>query len=46
MFEELGGVGFVALILRVRLGIAGTAGLVSIVNIDVAEAEPGDGVCG
>ena len=44
MFEELGGVGVVALMLRVRLGITGTAGLVSIVNIVVVEAEPGDGV--
>ena len=44
MFEELGGVGVVALTLRVRLGVTGVAGLVSIVNIVVDEAEPGDGI--
>ncbi len=43
MFEELDGVGVVALTLRVRLGIEGVAGLVSMVNI-VVEAELGDGI--
>ena len=43
MFEEFGGVGVVALTLRVRLGITGVAGLVSMVNI-VVEAELGDGI--
>ena len=44
MFEELESVGAVALRLRVRLGTVDVAGLVSMVNIVVDEAEPGDGI--
>ena len=44
MFDELGGVGVVALTLRVRLGIVDIAGLVSIVKRVVLEAELGDGI--
>ena len=44
MFEELGSAGTVALKLRVRLGVANVAGLVSIDNIVVDEAELGDDI--
>ena len=44
MFDELGSAGTVALKLRVRLGVVDVAGLVSIDNIVVDEAEPGDGI--